>query len=282
MAPLFTGLKMGGFGKNPDVIASAISGINFPTAYTTLINTYSTSNQIWVDSVNGNDSNSGQGSNLAKKTLNSALSVFGSGKCIVLQSGSYTVTNNGPGTYAERMFVWSHNGIIVCNPGYVTIGEVSDLGNRDNHIFGMQSSNAAIYGAIIERNNNGRTNNYSTALWGYDSDASYGKVYNCVIREINANGIASHVYDNTTAGDGSIYNCLIDVSNWTSSYSCGGANVTQNTALTSSNSFSLCGSSSSVVNSATYTTSPQGTLYYLSSHSNSSYGVYSGTYSWTR
>jgi hypothetical protein len=280
MAPFFTGFTRGvggaGFGKR-----TSASGINFPTAYTTLINTYSTSNQIWVDSINGNDSNSGQGSSLAKKTLDNALSVFSVGKCIILQSGNYTVTNNGPGIYGESMFVWSHNGIIVCNPGYVTIGEASDLGARDNHIFGMQSSNAAIYGAIIERNNNGRTTNYFTSLWGYNAVATYGKVYNCVIREINANGTASHVYDNTYAGDGSIYNCLIDASNWLSSYTCGASNVTQNTALTSSNAFSLCGTSTNNVNSATYTTSSQGTSYYLSSHSNSSYGVYSGTYSWT-
>jgi len=271
MAPIFTGSKFG-FGRVDAAAAGPTGPSAFPAAYISLINSFGT--QYYV-ATSGSDSNSGSETS-PFATINKALTVAGNNSAIIIRSGNYTITNHNPGSYGERMFYTANSVAIIGEPGKVVVTEASDLGARDNHIFGMQNSGCKIYGLIIKRNNNGRTTNYSNAMWGYDANASYGEVYNCVVEEINANGQMAHVYDNSNSGGGKLYNCTIVASSWQSSYTCGATNSTQNTALTSSNTFTLCATSTNNVNAATINS----TTYSLTNYSNSTYGVYSGTYAW--
>jgi hypothetical protein len=270
--PVFTGIArgVGGFGFGGSA-TSATGASFFPTAYQSLINSFATKYYV---STSGSDSNSGTEAS-PYATIGKAISVAGNNQAIIIQPGSYTVTN-GLGSYSERMFDFSTTTTIIGAPGRVTVTEASNLGARDNHIFGMRNIGCKIYGLIIKRDNNGRTDNYSNAMWGYDATSMYGEVYNCAMQELNANGIMSHVYDNSSSGVGRLYNCTIVASNWVSSYSGGSSHITQNTALTSSNAFSLLGTSTSNVNGATINS----TTYSLTNYSNSTYGVYSGTYAW--
>jgi len=272
--PFFTGITRGvggaGFGKA--AVTAATGASVFPTAYQSLINSFATKYYV---STSGSDSNSGTEAS-PYATIGKAISVAGNNQAIIIQPGSYTVTNSGPGSYGERMFAFSTTTTIIGAPGRVTVTEASNLGARDNHIFGMRNIDCKIYGLIIKRDNNGRANNYETAMWGYDASDPYGEVYNCVIQELNANGTMSHFYDNTNSGIGRLYNCTIVASNWLSSYSGSSSQITQNTALTSSNPFSLFGTSTNNVNGVTINP----TTYSLTNYSNSTYGVYSGTYAW--
>ena len=248
------------------------SSFAFPPAYISLIDSFSTKYYVSTD---GSDGNPGT-ENSPFLTIDKALQVAGNNTAIVMKEGTYSIINNGPGSYGERMFYTTSSVSIIGEPGKVIITEASNKGARDNHVFGMQNSGCKIYGLVIRRNNEGRTNNYSNAMWGFDASASFGEVYNCVIQEMNANGQMSHVYDNSGTGGGKLYNCTIVASAWQTAYTCGSTNLTQNTALTSSNTFNLCGTSTNNVNSA----SINQVTYELTNYSNTTYGVYSGTYAW--
>ena len=50
MAPLFTGLKLGGFGKNPDVTAGVSLGPTSPTDYPLLSGQYTVFSTSWSGS----------------------------------------------------------------------------------------------------------------------------------------------------------------------------------------------------------------------------------------
>jgi hypothetical protein len=255
------------------LFSSAGSSGGLPYAYQTLINSFATKYYV---SKTGNDSTGNGSEGNPYLTINKAISVSGNGSAIVVGAGTYSETNNDSVSYGEQMVYETNSVSIIGVPGETIWQESANIGRRDNHVFGMSNSGCKIYGFIFKRNNEGRTNNYSNAIWGYAASATYGEVYNCVIQEINANGQMSHVYDNSSSGGGKLYNCTIVASNWQAPYTCGATNVTQDTALTSSNTFSLCGTSTNNTNGATIDGN-----YYLTNKSNSTYGVYSGTYAWS-
>ena len=253
----------------------------FPSAYQTLIDGYSAGNTRYYDIANGNDSNTGQTEATAKKNLGTDLNSWlgGSSRIAILMPGTYPITPNGPGSYGIRMFAWDTNSKLVCAPGRVTITGVAPSG-RDFHIFGMRNDNAGIYGAIIQRNNGGRSTNYNTAMWGYDANWTSGDVYNCVVEEVNGNYNMSHVYDNTGGGNRYMERSTM-IGGMGTAYTCG-ASVANNIALTSS-AHNFCGNTNNAKTSINYGTSPSGFPYYITNNTsdNSTYGVYGGTYAWT-
>lgn len=255
----------------------------FPAAYQTLINGYSAANTRYYDIANGNDSNNGQTEATAKKNLGTDLSSWlsgSNGRIAVLMPGTYPITAHGPGSYGIRMFYWHTNSKMVCAPGRVTVTGVAPSG-RDFHIFGMRNADAGIYGAIIQRNNGGRTTNYNTAMWGYNANDTSGDVYNCVVKEVNGNNNMSHVYDNTSGGNRYMERSTIASDMTLDAYTCG-ASTADNIALTSS-VHRFCGTVNNAKTSITYGTSPSGFPYYITNNTsdNSTYGVYGGTYAWT-
>ncbi len=254
----------------------------FPAAYQTLIDGYSASNTRYYDIANGNDSNNGQTEATAKKNLGTDLNSWlmgANGRIAVLMPGTYPITAHGPGSYGARMFHWHTNSKLVCAPGRVTITG-SQSGARDFHIFGMKDETSAIYGAIIQRNNGTRSDNYSVAMWGYDADWTAGDVYNCVVEEVNGNYNMSHVYDNTSGGNRYMERSTI-IGGMANAYTCG-ASTANNIALTSAN-HRFCGTTNNAKTSINYGTSPSGFPYYITNNTsnNSTYGVYGGTYAWT-
>ncbi len=255
----------------------------FPAAYQTLIDGYSAGNTRYYDIANGNDSNNGQTEATAKKNLGTDLNSWlagSNGRIAILMPGTYPIAPHGPGSYGARMFHWHTNSILVCAPGRVTITG-SQGGARDFHIFGMRNEYAAIYGAIIERNNGGRQTNYNTAMWGYDADWTSGDVYNCVVKEMDSNNNMSHVYDNTNGGNRYMERSTIIVPSMLGAYTCG-ASTANNVAMSGSND-NFCGTRNTFKYSTTFVTSPSGFPYYISNSTsdNSTYGVYGGTYAWT-
>ena len=253
----------------------------FPTAYKNLIANYSASNTRYYDISNGNDSNNGQTEATAKQNLGSDLNSWlngSNGRIAVIMPGTYPITNHTPGSYGNRMLQWDTNSKCVCAPGQVTITSTSAAA-RDFHVFGMRNADAGIYGAIIKRNNGGRTNNYSRAMWGYDASATSGDVYNCVIEETNGNNAMSHIYDNSNSGNRYMERSTI-VADMVSPYSCG-TSLADNIAMTFSSS-QFCPSGNNFKYNVTFTTSPSGNPYYINNNTsdNATYGVYGGTYSW--
>ena len=240
----------------------------FPTAYKNLIANYSASNTRYYDISNGNDSNNGQTEATAKQNLGSDLNSWlngSNGRIAVIMPGTYPITNHTPGSYGNRMLQWDTNSKCVCAPGQVIITSTSSPA-RDLHIFGMRDGNAAIYGAIIKRNNEGRTNNYSD-------------VYNCVVEETNGNNSMSHIYDNSGSGNRYMERSTI-VADMVSPYTCG-TSLADNIAMTYSQSH-FCPSGNNFKYNVTFTTSPSGNPYYInnSTSDNATFGVYGGTYSW--
>ena len=263
MSPLFSGSKFG---------FSNVGSSEFPLKYLELINSFFTKHYV---SKQGSDTLGNGSITNPYLTINKALTVANTtGGVIIVGPGVYSESVYDS-SFSEQMIRFSTSVTIVGTPGKTVYIESNNIGRRDNHFFGMTNAGSRIYGMIFKRDNNGRTNNYATSIWGNEAGATYGQIYNCVIEEVNANGRMSHVYDNSGTGGGKIYNSTIVSSVWLTPYTCGGSNETRNTALTSSNTFSLCGTSVDNTNGASINNK-----YYLTNKSNSLYGVYSGDYAW--
>ena len=261
---------------------SAASGHEFPTAYQNLIDTYDANAVRYYDSVNGNDSADGFTQATAKQNVGTDMNAWltgANGRIAVLLPGTHNVTPHGPGSYGSRIFQWETNSVLIGAPGESIVTH-ANTSARDMHIFGMRNGNAAVIGLTINYNNHGRGSNYMHAMWGYDANATSGDVYNCVINNISTNGLLSQIYDNQSGGDRWMTDCLIKTSTMNSSYTCGGQSA-YNMAFTSGSSNFCSGTNSNFVHSVTTGNAPNSGLpYYLTNASNSSYGVYRGSYAW--
>ena len=261
---------------------SAASGHEFPTAYQNLIDTYDANAVRYYDSVNGNDSADGFTQATAKQNVGTDMNAWltgANGRIAVLLPGTHNVTPHGPGSYGSRIFQWETNSVLIGAPGESIVTH-ANTSARDMHIFGMRNGNAAVIGLTINYNNHGRGSNYMHAMWGYDANATSGDVYNCVINNISTNGLLSQIYDNQSGGDRWMTDCLIKTSTMNSSYTCGGQSA-YNMAFTSGSSNFCSGTNTNFVHSVTTGNAPNSGLpYYLTNASNSSYGVYRGSYAW--
>jgi hypothetical protein len=251
---------------------------DFPEAYKTLIDNIS--GTTYYVSKDGNDTTGNGTLTNTYLTINKAIDVASNGDGVVILPGEYAEVNRETNefTYSpltSYMVLSNTKALtIIGAPGKVIWSEANNSGRRDNNILGVRNSNTNIYGIIFKRDNNGRLENYMTAIWSYEAVATTGNIYNCVFHEIGSNGRMSHTYTNGGGGQSNMYRCTIVASNWLGPYSCGNA-ITQNTALTSSNSFSLCGSTSNNTNGSSL-----GTNYFLTNKDNNTFGVYGGPYAW--
>lgn len=245
----------------------------FPSAYESLINSFGTKYYV---AKNGSDSTGNGSLNNPWLTIKYAESQALTNSAIIIYPGTYNESNYNISSGAEAMVNTTKTLSYIAAPGKVILTESGDLGLRDNNILAINVANTKLYGFIFKRDNNARVQNYSTAIWSIYSGSTNGEVYNCVFEELNANGYMSYVYDNGNAAAGKTYNSLFVSSSWLTSYSGGTSTIVQNTALTSSSTFSLPGTSTNNVNGATI----NATTYSLTNYSNSTYGVYSGTYAW--
>ncbi len=240
-------------------------GDPFPVAYRSLIDNFA-STKYFVDATTGSDSNAGTSFATAFATIGKAITTASSGHMIVVYPGSYTNTQTGIGAGAACCISDANKNLqIVCAPGQVKItGSTSAA--RDYHAVELYNANSNLYGAIIERNSGTRTDNYMTALIGWTD----GSIYNCVLRVTNTNNAWSVVYDNANRAflvDGCLFAAnAAPLANYTG----GGVSTIQNTA--SNQTFSIGGTMTN--NGSNKTINSDWSV------DSGSYGVYSGTYSW--
>ena len=263
-----------GFGRRRNVGGGGGVLSVFPAAYTSLISNFS-GNKIYVKTT-GNDSNAGTTEDSPKLTVQSAISAATSGSMIIVYAGSYTNNTSGNASgsnYSGQLITDENKNLqIVCAPGQVKISG-SNSGARDYHAIGFRNSSSKIYGAILERNNGGRSNSYDTAFISFSAGeaAVTGQIYNCVFREINANGSWSMHYDNGGAANWLAEGCLFIGNTWTGNYS-GGSNTTTRYSASNNSSWTtngtFAGNSKPVAITSTWGVG------------STSYGLYYGTYAW--
>lgn len=241
-----------------------VPGDPFPAAYRSLIDNFA-STKYYVDALKGSDLSAGTSRETSLATLDKAIEIAPGGSMIVVYPGSYhnpnTYTSMYDSYYSSVIIDRNKSLQIVCAPGQVMLTG-TDLGRRDFGHYTFLNVNSKIYGAIIYRNNGGRTANFSTAI----SRSGQGALYNCVFREVGTNGYFSLHYAN---GYVTFSNCLVIGGSWTGNYNGTGAFL-----YSASNNASVSAASSNIGNGL-------GKAINLDwSVDSISYGVYSGTYAW--
>jgi len=232
----------------------------------------------YVDSVNGSNSNNGLTQGSAWQTYNYAhtqIVNITTPVMLVILPGVYTTTSISIGDgYTETLF-WDNGKerVYACLPGEVRFVWTAAGGIRDCPIGQFTNANSKLIGAIVERNNNGRTDNYAVSMFRGNGTGHRGSYLNCVFRETNANGNWSLHYDNNNNMPITINQCVFyTTKNAASSYSGGAGMVITNCVFTHDDS-------SSIATTNTLFNTPVTLPTYVTA-SATNQGVYYGTYSW--
>jgi hypothetical protein len=238
---------------------------SYPTAYISLIDTFSLENRIYVETY----TQLVAAINAASAVTQTAIILSGD---TFIPGGGEALTLNMTGTGASAVVADLGKPIsFICAPGQTIIQWTAATTSRDGPMVYFANASSAIYGAYLKRDNNGKTLNYSTAF--VRSAGGLGYVYNCIFREMNANN------------------------NWSRNYAPSGANSYQiNYTSIYVNANGLSDFSSSAGASWNYCTNNyakgSGTTPWLNSAENVTYnsnfsitgnttqGVYAGTYAW--
>ena len=255
-------------------LPNALNTYNFPDAYDSLVDAF-TGTIKYISASTGSNSNTGNSVGAAYLTIDYALAqnTSATATMFVILEGTYTVTGTtNPDGYATfGLKDGGNHREFVCAPGRVTIQFNATTGERDSPIIGFSNTNSKIYGAILKRNNNGRTTNYTVAY--FRSGSAKGNLYNCVFSETNANNAWSYQYDNEGNNNISIRNCTFyhlaaPAGNYTNAGTCLTIDSVFNTTITTGGTETNV-LKSQTVNDTTYVTTGVTTA-----------GVYSGTYAW--
>jgi len=242
-----------------------VPGDPFPPAYRSLIDNFA-STKYFVDATTGSDSNTGTSFATAFATVDKAVTTASSGNMIVVYPGTYN-TGFSIDSYSDAVFHDQGKALtVVCAAGQVKLQRSTSSSKRDFACLGVTNAGTSLYGAIIERNNGGRTTNYTVAMLRY----TRGSVYNCVLREVGSNGYFSLIYDNSN-GYWKLDGCLVLGNTWTANYTGGGIADFINSASNNA-SVAITGSMSNTAVGKTINSDW--------SVDSASYGVYSGTYGW--
>jgi hypothetical protein len=259
------------------VVEGPVTG--FGPVATNFINTFSGTKK-YIDITNGSDSNNGDTDAAAYQTLAYAqaqTAAIGTAVMYVIKPGVYTLTpvvvqatfnsaGFSDGNLPRTFF---------CAAGQVVFQWTATSTQRDATMVDLQNTNSSVYGAILKRNNNGKTTSYSTAMLNGSTSTSKGDFYNCVFQETNANGDWSLQYDNPGAIQTTVNNCsFYTTENGQADYSGGAGLVLNNCAFRY-----VWGTSNSTRNSTISAQTMDATTYELATN-NSTHGVYSGTYAW--
>jgi hypothetical protein len=254
-----------------------------PQPYKQLIQNY-TGSKKYVDSVNGSDSNNGNTYATAYATLthcHTQLSGVSTPTMIILAPGTYDTT---PGYFENSMTAalladYGNERVYVAAPdGQVIIQYTASGTERDTAIVQFRNANSAIYGAILKRNNNARSTNYTVSFFRGHPGSTYMKglgLFNCVIQETNANNAWSLQYDNNGDASFNLYNCTFYTgANGLPDYSGGAGFVLNDCAFNYTYGTGSASKTNTVVNQTI-----NASTYELSTN-NTSYGVWSGQYAW--
>lgn len=254
-----------------------------PQPYKDLIQNY-TGSKKYVDSVNGSDSNNGNTYATAYATLthcHTQLSGVSTPTMIILAPGTYDTT---PGylensSAAALLADYGNERVYVAAPdGQVIIQYTASGAERDTAIVQFRNASSAIYGAILKRNNNARSANYTVSFFRGHPGSTYMKglgLFNCVIQETNANNAWSLQYDNDNNASFNLYNCTFYTgANGLPDYTGGAGFVLNDCAFNYTYGTGNASKINTVVNQTI-----NASTYELSTN-NTSYGVWSGQYAW--
>lgn len=243
-----------------------VPGDPFPAAYRSLIDNFG-STKYYVDAVTGSDLASGTTHEASFATIDKAITTAPSGSMIVVYPGIYENLQIIDASFLACLL--SDRGKvlqIVCAPGQVKITNATSTSGARDIPACVLVSGSNVYGAIIERNNGGRTLNYAVGFLRF----TRGAMYNCVMREVGTNGYFSLIYDNTN-GYWKVDHCLVIGSVWAGNYSGGSIAEFINSASNNA-SVTISGSMANTVKGASINND--------FSVASVNYGVYSGTYAW--
>ncbi len=255
-----------------------LASYNFPDIY--YDNLVATATTVKYVSTSGSDTNNGNSIATAYKTIAYAVSANSANTgsiTIVILAGTYVeVPITAGSSYATAALTDGNKPrVFVCCPGQVKIQFSDATMSYGPYLANFQNSGSAVYGAIFERNNGGRTANYATALFCASATVGNleGNFYNCGFTEVNANNTWSLIYDNESSLTSQVNNCTFKFGAAPLSDYTGGSGMTItssvfNTVAPAGNSVKVSTLASQTV-SATYVTTGVTTA-----------GVYSGTYAW--
>ena len=235
-------------------------------------------NDIRYVATSGSDTNDGLSQETAWQTYNyahSQIENITTPVMLIIKPGVYTATSIliGDG-YTETLFRdKGYERTYLCSPGLVRFVWTAAGVTRDCPIAQFTNANTKLIGAIVERNNNGRADNYAVAMFRGNGTGHLGSYLNCVFRETGANGNWSLHYDNNNSMPVTIDQCVFyTTENATSPYSGGGGMTITNCVFTHDDSSGVA------TTNTLFNTTVDGTTYETISATNQ--GVYYGTYRW--
>lgn len=239
----------------------------FPSAYNDLIDTFPSANRTYVKNYSE-----------LYAAVQSAPS--GTSTAIILGKGTYELgTTTLPlladiagGTGADALLSDAGKPItFICAPGQVLFSwSRLDGGGRDAPMFYFTNSSSAVYGGFFKRDNGGTVNSYSASFTR--GPGAVGNVYNCVFKEINANGNWSRNYLGTGTNTYTI--------NYTSIWV--GENGMADYSNSAGASWNNCTNNWAKGTGSTPWSGPENVSYNsdFTITGNTTDGVYAGTYGW--
>ena len=256
-------------------LPNALNTYYFPDAYDSLVDAF-TGTIKYISASTGSNSNTGNSVGAAYLTIDYALAqnTSATATMFVILEGTYTLTPTSINGCSTGLVDGGNQREFVCAPGRVIIQHTASGTDRDSQILHFTNANSKIYGAIIKRNNNARTTNYTVAYFvGGATGATKGNFYNCVFTETNANGAWSYQYDNSGYNNLALRNCtfynlVAPAANYTNGGTCLTIDSVFSTSITTGGTETNV-LKSQTVNATTYATTGVTTA-----------GVYSGTYAW--
>lgn len=258
--------------------SNALASNGFPDVYYN--NLVASAASVKYVSTSGSDTNNGNSIATAYKTIAyavSANSATATAITIVVLPGTYVEVPIAAGSsYAAAALTDGNKPrVFVCSPGQVKIQFSDATMSYGPYPVNFQNSGSAVYGAIFERNNGGRSANYAVALFCGSATVGNlkGNFYNCGFTETNANNSWAFIYDNEGSIASQVNNCTFKFAQGPQADYNGGAGMTVtscvfNTVAPTGNSVKVGVLASQTV-SSTYVTTGVTTA-----------GVYSGTYAW--
>ena len=253
----------------------------FGEVATNFINTFSGTKKF-IDITNGSDGNNGDTDAAAYRTLAYAqaqTAAIGTAVMYVIKPGVYDLTPTIilPSFCSVGISDGNLPRTFFCAAGQVILQWTANSAERDAGMTNLQNANSAMYGAILKRNNNGKTNAYSVGMInGETAEPSNGDFYNCVFQETNANGNWALQYDN--GGDevtSILNNCSFYTTETGTNDYAGGPGLILN-----NNAFRYApGTTGATLTNAVTAQTMDATTYELTANNNT-HGVYSGTYAW--
>jgi hypothetical protein len=256
-------------------MSNVLGTYGFPDSYNSIVTGSASVKYVSASGSNSNDGNTVSTPYLTIAQALSATSGTATSVTIVILAGTYNIAAVDLGTSGCACI--NDGGkprLFVCSAGQVIINCTDATGARDFAPIQFSNASSTIYGAIIKRNNSGRTLTYATSFFNDTTVVFKGSAYNTIFQEVNANNAWSVQYDNDSVSTARIYNSTFyNGANGQNDYSGGsGLVITDsvfNTTYGSSSATFTGVLTSQTVNATTYVTTGVTTK-----------GVYSGTYAW--